>query len=139
MDFVDESHMSLKNTEHSVDPRLDFVTGRPTITWKTYTDRPCQSWVRDRGTYGHNCIKRFWVSPESPDMFQGWPWGASSLNWQIIRYADLLLWKAEALIEIGDDLDAARTLINEVRARAMNSPRVKDFQDPRTVVSFLIS
>lgn len=130
VEFEDESHMSLKNTEHSVDPRLDFVTGRPTITWKTYTDRPCQSWVRDRGTYGHNCIKRFWVSPESPDMFQGWPWGASSLNWQIIRYADLLLWKAEALIEIGDDLDAARTLINEVRARAMNSPRVKDFQDP---------
>ena len=31
------------------------------------------------------------VSPESPDMFQGWPWGASELNWSIIRYADLLL------------------------------------------------
>ena len=30
---------------------------------------------------------RFFVSPESPDMFKGWPWGASGLNWQIIRYA----------------------------------------------------
>jgi hypothetical protein len=129
VNFVDEQNVTISNTSHSVDPRLDFVVGRPTITWKTYTNSPCMSWVRDRGTYGHNCIKRFWVSPESSDMYQGWPWGASGLNWQIIRTADLYLWKAEALIEIGSDLDAARTLINTIRSRAMNSPRVKDFND----------
>jgi hypothetical protein len=129
VNFVDEQNVTISNTTHSVDPRLDFVVGRPTITWKTYTDSPCMSWVRDRGTYGHNCIKRFWVSPESGDMYQGWPWGASSLNWQIIRTVDLYLWKAEALIEIGSDLDAARNIINTIRQRAMNSPRVKDFND----------
>ena len=129
--FIDDDHQTLSNTQPNVDPRLDFVTGRPTITYKTYKNSPCQSWVRDRGVYGHNCAKRFWVSPESPDMFQGWPWGASQLNWQIIRYADLLLYKAEALIELGgDNLDEARTLINRVRARAMNSEYVKDFNDP---------
>ena len=63
-------------------------------------------------------------------MLQGWPWGASQLNWQIIRYADLLLYKAEALIELGEELDTARDLINRVRARAMNSEYVKDFNDP---------
>jgi hypothetical protein len=130
VNFVDETNVTITNTEHTVDPRVDFVTGRPTITWKTYPDSPCMSWVRDRGTYGHNCAKRFWVSPESGDMYPGWPWGASELNWQIIRYADLLLWKAEALIEIGSDLETARTLINKVRARAMNSPYVKDFNNP---------
>jgi hypothetical protein len=129
VNFVNEQNVTISNTSHSVDPRLDFVVGRPTITWKTYTDSPCMSWVRDRGTYGHNCIKRFWVSPESGDMYQGWPWGASSLNWQIIRTADLYLWKAEALIEIGTDLETARTLINTIRTRAMNSPHVKDFND----------
>ena len=129
--FIDDDHQTLSNTQPNVDPRLDFVTGRPTITYKAYKNSPCQSWVRDRGVYGHNCAKRFWVSPESPDMFQGWPWGASQLNWQIIRYADLLLYKAEALIELGgDNLDEARTLINRVRARAMNSEYVKDFNDP---------
>lgn len=128
--FIDDEHQTLSNTEPNVDPRLDFVTGRPTITYKTYAGSPCQSWVRDRGVYGHNCAKRFWVSPESPDMYQGWPWGASQLNWQIIRYADLLLWKAEALIEIGKDLETARQLINEVRGRAMNSDYVKDFNNP---------
>ena len=38
-----------------------------------------------------NCTKRFYISPESEDMFQGWPWGASHLNWQIIRYADVIV------------------------------------------------
>ena len=131
VNFIDEEHQTLSNADHNVDPRLDFVVGRPTITFKTYPNTPCQSWVRDRGVYGHNCAKRFWVSPESPDMFQGWPWGASELNWQIIRYADLLLYKAEALIEIGGSgLEQARQLINQVRSRAMNSPYVKDFNNP---------
>ncbi len=128
--FVDDEHQTLSNTTPNVDPRLDFVTGRPTITYKTYKTTPCQSWVRDRGVYGHNCAKRFWVSPESSDMYQGWPWGASQLNWQIIRYADLLLYKAEALIELGDDLGEARNIINRIRTRAMNSAYVKDFNDP---------
>jgi hypothetical protein len=117
--------------DSNVDPRLDFVVGRPNIRWKTYTVAPCMNnWVRDQGTYGYNCCKRFFVSPDSPDMFKGWPWGASQLNWQIIRYADVLLWKAEALIEQGKDLDEARQLINEIRQRAMDSPYVKDFNDP---------
>ena len=129
VNFVDDNNQTLSNVTPNVDPRLDFVVGRPTITFKTYKATPCQSWVRDRGTYGHNCAKRFWVSPESPDMFQGWPWGASGLNWQIIRYADILLYKAEALIELGQDLETARNLINRVRERAMNSEYVRDFND----------
>ena len=130
VEFIDETHQNLSNTEPTVDPRLDFVVGRPTITYKTYRETPCQSWVRDRGVYGHNCAKRFWVSPESPDMIKGWPWGASELNWQMIRDADLLLYKAEALIELGEDLETARQLINRVRQRAMDSEYVKDFNNP---------
>ena len=122
---------TLQNTTPNVDPRLDFVVGRPNITWKTYPDKPCEGWVRDKETYGYNCAKRFWVSPESSDMFNGWPWGASQLNWQIIRYADILLWKAEALIELneGNGLETARDLINRIRNRARNSAYVKDFND----------
>jgi len=38
-----------------------------------------------------------------------------------IRYADVLLWKAEALIET-EDLSGAITIINQIRARARTSP-----------------
>ena len=119
------------NTTATVDPRVDFIVGRPGVTWKTYTESPYQNtWVRDQATYGQHSSKRFFVSPESNEMFNGWPWGASALNWNIIRYANVLLWKAEALIEQNQDLDVARELINKVRRRAANSDYwVRDFDD----------
>lgn len=129
--FDNNGGYALENVGGNVDPRLDFVTGRPTIRYKTYTEKPCGLWVRNSDSYGYNNTKRFWLSPESSDATQGWPWGASALNWQIIRYADLLLYKAEALIEIGGNgLEEARTLINRVRKRAMESEYVSDFNDP---------
>lgn len=133
---------TLENTTPHVDPRLDFVVGRPNITWKTYTEKPCAGWVRDKETYGYNCVKRFWVSPESSDMFKGWPWGASEMNWQIIRYVDILFWKAEALIEIneGNGLDVARGLINQIRTRAKQSTYVKDFKnESQYAAKYLVS
>lgn len=131
VEFDSNGGYALGNVNGNVDPRLDFVTGRPTIRYKTYSERPCGLWVRNSDTYGYNNTKRFWLSPESSQATQGWPWGASALNWQIIRYADLLLYKAEALIEIGGNgLDEARNLINRVRQRAMNSDYVKGFDDP---------
>lgn len=120
-----------ENVSANVDPRLDYVVGRPGITWKTYTATPCQNtWVRDQGTYGYHCTKRFFVSPESKEMYGAWPWGASALNWNIIRYSSVLLWKAEALIELGTDLEQARQLINKIRSRAANKEYwVRDFKD----------
>jgi len=44
-----------------------------------------------------------------------------------IRYADVLLTKAEALIESNQNLDEARSLINTIRRRAYN---VGEFADP---------
>lgn len=131
---------TLENVTPNVDPRLDFVVGRPNITWKTWTEEPCNGWVRDKDTYGYNCAKRFWVSPESSDMFNGWPWGASGMNWQIIRCADVMLWKAEALVEIGEDLESARLLVNQIRERAKNSTYVKDFKDnTQNAANYLIN
>lgn len=128
--FDNDNRFSLANVDGNVDPRLDFVVGRPTIRYKTYTGSACGLWVRNSDVYGYNNTKRFWLSPESKDATQGWPWGASGLNWQLIRYADLLLYKAEALIEIGGEgLDEARQLINRVRSRAQRSAYVKDFND----------
>lgn len=129
VEYINDSEQHLSNIENNVDPRLDFVVGRPTITWKTWKERPCQSWVRDRGAYGHNCQKRFLVSLEDPHISFVGCWGLSDLNWRIIRYADLLLYKAEALIELGRE-NEARGLINQIRERAMNSAYVKDFNDP---------
>lgn len=112
----------------TVDPRLDFTIGRINVRWKTYEEEPVtELWYRDFNSYGYHFIKRFLVSPEK-DMCQGYPWGSSGLNYQIIRYANVLLWRAEALIELGRQ-DEARPLINRIRNRAKNSAYVTAWDD----------
>lgn len=126
---MDNEKVTITNYDHNVDPRLDFIVGRPNIRWKTYEESPCLAqWVRNRGDYGYFSSKRFVVSPESSDMYQGWPWGASALNWHMIRYAHILLWEAEAHIECGEVKEGVK-LINEVRQRAADSDYVRSWTD----------
>lgn len=104
----------------NVDPRLDFTLGRIGMPWRGYTYN--EKWCRNLELYGQYSGKKPYPSPDSPYVTTGIvPWGASSLNYIIIRYADVLLMKAEALIEQNKNLDEARTLINDVRAKAARS------------------
>jgi hypothetical protein len=116
-----------QNRAFTIDPRLDFTVGRPEIRWKDYTQEAyAGNWVRDNATYGAFANKKGIESPNSPYMVKGWPWGGSALNWLNIRYADVLLWKAEALIELGRQNEAL-PLINQIRQRAQNSQYVQLF------------
>ena len=109
----------------NVDPRLDFTVGRIGMPWRghTYT----AGWCRAYDTYGEYSNKKAWPAPE--DALATWPWGANALNFMFIRYADILLLKAEALVELASGTNAAtdeglveaRALVNQVRQRAADS------------------
>ncbi len=103
----------------NIDPRIDFTMGRIGLPFRghTYT----RKWCRAYDTYGEYSGKKWLIDPSSSDMVQGFPWGASALNFIFLRYADILLLKAEALIETGTDLNGARLIINQIRTRAANS------------------
>lgn len=107
------------NYDGNVDPRLDFTVGRIGMPWRGYTYN--MQWTRAYDVYGEYSGKKWMIDPNSPEMVVGFPWGASPLNFILIRYADVLLLKAEALIEQGSDLETARQLINQVRAKAARS------------------
>lgn len=102
-----------------VDPRLDFTVGRIGFPFRgnTYTS----GWCRAYDIYGEYSGKKGLIDPSSSEMVSGWPWGASALNFCLIRYADILLLKAEALIENNEDLATARELINSIREKANRS------------------
>lgn len=104
----------------NVDPRLDFTVGRIGMPWRSHMYN--EKWCRNYELYGQYSGKKPYPAPESPFVKVGIvPWGASSLNMLLIRYADVMLMKAEALIEQNKDLDEARRIINEIRRRAADS------------------
>ena len=103
------------------DPRLDMSTGRFGVPyWDWAIPNTLDGWIRDFENGGAYLNKK--NMPKKADK------GSSSLvtqagsttkNFHIIRYADVLLWYAEALIETGDHV-GAREYVNQVRARAAN-------------------
>lgn len=119
--YLDGSTVSVNTSDYegNVDPRVDFTVGRIGMPFRGYTYT--SGWCRDYDVYGEYSGKKCLIDPTSSDMVQGWPWGASALNFILIRYADILLLKAEALIEQGSDLETARSLINQVREKAARS------------------
>lgn len=103
----------------NVDPRLDFTVGRLGMPFRGHTYN--LNWCRAYDIYGEYSGKKGLIDPSSPDMVQGFPWGASGLNFCLVRYSDIVLLKAEALIEQNKNLDEARQLINSVREKAKRS------------------
>lgn len=106
----------------SVDPRLYHTVALPGMPFKydeAYVYRT--DWNRNIGVYGIYASLKENVSPASDCFVQMAPFVANSKNRIILRYADVLLMRAEALIELNRDLAAARELINRVRTRAAQS------------------
>ncbi len=116
----DDKNVDKADFEGNVDPRLDFTLRRIGMPWRSHMYN--EKWCRNYDLYGQYSGKKPYPAPESPYVKTGIvPWGASSLNWILIRYADVMLMKAEALIEQNKNLEEARTLINDIRRKAARS------------------
>jgi starch-binding outer membrane protein, SusD/RagB family len=106
---------------NTFDPRLDHTVAIPGHPYKYQTALVYDaSWSRAPQTYGPLLSMKEVVAYTDPSFTRFPPFMSSSKDWEIIRYADVLLMKAEALIEMGQETQAL-PLINMVRQRAMNS------------------
>jgi hypothetical protein len=106
---------------HTFDPRLDHTVAIPGHPYKYQTGLIYNaSWARDPSVYGPMLSMKETVAYTDPSFTRFPPFMSSSKNWEVIRYADVLLMKAEALIQMGQE-NAALPYINMVRQRAMNS------------------
>ncbi len=99
-----------KATTGEEDPRLDYTVGREGVPYYDLGWDP--SWT----TTGYLCKK--WIQPLSviPQNNRG----QGNLNYEVIRYSEVLLILAEALNESGQSADALIPL-NQVRKRARES------------------
>ena len=107
-------------TAQKWDPRLFHTVGMPTFPYKyeeAYTLTKDNS--RTPNTYGYyTSLKE--VPQRSKGETYNSPWQAFDMNDYVFRYSDVMLMRAEALIETGK-LEEARSIINDIRQRAKNS------------------
>lgn len=122
-----DSDMTDVDAFGSIDPRFDHTIGFPGRPFK-YRNTVVEqgdliyktSWARDPGVYGFYGNMKEQQAPDCSCWVKQGPFIATSVNYRFIRYADILLFKAEALIQLGRQNEAL-PLINEVRARAAAS------------------
>lgn len=108
-------------SSYQVDPRLYHTVAIPGLPWKYDPDYTyVEAWVRSPSTYGYFASLKENVSPGCGCVVNIDPFYGNSKNRIQIRYADVLLMRAEALIELGQQ-DEALPLINQIRNRAANS------------------
>lgn len=99
-----------------LDPRLDWNVGRRGIPFLDWGIHPGMAWIRQQNTGGpYSVIKNIaWQARVDTDRENG---HATNNPYNLIRFADVLLWAAEVEVEIGS-LQEAEALVNRVRARA---------------------
>lgn len=108
---------------NGVDPRIDHTIGIQGHPFK-YNPKILydHSWERIPQIYGTFGNMKEQQAADCPCLKKVGPYIGSSKNLDIIRFADVLLWKVEALIELGRQ-EEARPLINKIRIRAKNSTK----------------
>lgn len=104
-----------------LDPRLDWTVGRRGLPYHDWGYHPGASWIRSPGqTYaGPYSPKKniYWQATQDIYSDQSsWAPG-TAINYNVIRFADVLLMAAEAEAQLGN-IAQAQTYVNLVRARA---------------------
>lgn len=111
------------STTDNADPRLFLTVGIPGFPYMfnpKYMMAKTQTWSRSNGLYGYYVTLKHNVDPDSEYLIKGAWWG-SPMNRIVVRYADVMLMRAEAEAQLGTDLNDAIAIVNQLRTRAAQS------------------
>jgi hypothetical protein len=129
--FDDFNEAELKNNsayfaDNTFDVRLSHTAGIPGSPWKYNPDILYDSAGTVHGAlYGYIHSMKEQNDPTNACQWQN---RFNSMNVRVIRYSEVLLWKAEALIQLNRE-DEALPIINSLRERAANSTEMLKFHD----------
>ncbi len=144
VDELDEADFVLD--PDPLDPRIDHSLGRrgiPYLDWNGDGEgnHPGSAWIRSFPYAGPYSPKKFIYYQSQENTFtdgSSWTRGYATMNYNIIRFADVLLMAAEAEIEAGT-LEQARLYVNMVRARAANSEHWVKRSDGSDAANYVVS
>ncbi len=108
----------------ALDPRIDWTLGRRGIPYLDWGLCGGESWSRG-DIVPYNPIKNVFMHNQSSTYENGTTWGtlnqAVANNYNLVRFADVILWRAECEVET-NALDAAQADVNTIRGRMANHP-----------------
>lgn len=107
----------------NLDPRVDWAAGRRGIPYLDWGIDPGKDWIRNQASAGpyspkKNVFYKADVGSGRDNSATQWA-PTTAINYNVIRFAQVLLWAAECEVEVGS-LDKAEQYVNMIRARAAN-------------------
>ncbi|CAM4141262.1 RagB/SusD family nutrient uptake outer membrane protein [Cytophagaceae bacterium 50C-KIRBA] len=142
-DYKLASSESFTEDNGPLDPRIDHTIGRRGIQYLDWIEHPGKNWIRDQTYAGPYSPKKYVYYKTQENTLtdgSGWTRGYATLNYNIIRFSDVLLMAAEAEIKGGGSLATALGYINQVRNRAANpSSFVKNAKTGELEANYVIA
>ena len=118
MDNFDEDHNAIVVNGADSKYSLFHTVGMPTYPYKYEADFTLtKENSRTPNTYGYYCSMKEVPQRSKGETYDN-PWQAFAQNDYVLRYTDVMLMRAEALIESGDYNGEALEIINTIRERA---------------------
>lgn len=119
---IEEEWNATTVLEHTIDPRMLHTVAMTGLPYKYKPDFIYDgvTWTRQPEIYGPYMTMKGSVRYDDPCYFDASPWKGSSKNRDVLKINDVILWKAEALIQLDRESEAL-PLINQIRARAAQS------------------
>jgi hypothetical protein len=139
-DYNVESSAPFTPDAGNVDPRLDHSIGRRGIPYLDWIDHPGKNWIRNQPYAGPYSPKKYvYYKSQENTLTDGSSWtrGYATMNYTVIRFGDVLLMAAECEAELGN-LEAARALVNQIRARAANPASWVKKKDGSNAANYVI-
>ena len=140
-DYNIEADAAFTPDQGNLDPRIDHSIGRRGIPYLDWIAHPGKAWIRNQPYAGPYSPKKYIYYKSQENSFtdgSSWTRGYATMNYTIIRFADVLLMAAEAEIEAGD-LMKAMEYTNMVRARAANQDHWVKNEDGSNAANYVIS
>lgn len=107
----------------NLDPRLDRTVGRKGIDYNGFGLHRGRAWVRDIQNGGPYLAKKNNIQADqigTSSSTVAWTANVNAINVNIIRFAEVLLWRAEIAASEGD-LGTAVQYVDRIRTRAANT------------------
>ena len=136
-EFSDYNKADYNANTDKVDPRLYHTVALPGVPYK-YDKKNIfdESWTRNKAVYGLYSSLKENVALNDPSSVLIDPFRANTKNKIVIRYADVVLMRAEALIELDREKEAL-PFINEIRERAKKSTGLIDYAENMDIALYV--